>query len=229
MERTNNYFELKTWIENRDIETIEDFDNLEDAIKEFNEMILYGATEQEDYTIWIDEMVVLGTKKDMYGEDVCYFDSMPTNYSHRFTGLKNQSESRADILINEVEDLVADYFDLEKGKKYQEISIFKNNRGKWLVNDDSDDYIQEFELETGIAIIRVANHTDNEANLDRFHGSNWKFCWSIVISDNDPTERKFLDNGWGSPVYRLNFKSDVTAEEIMDVLHESMQERLLYN
>lgn len=234
METQKNQFELKKWIDNGSIETIKAFNKIEDCIIEYNKLVNYGSVEQENYTLWIDEVQYEREVLDEEEEDEEFRYSeweeimnYSTEYTHQMIGLRYVSESKSDELINQLKELIAEYLNKYacggfKASKYFEVEVSEDATscigcyGFYNENDfeDREDVIVEK------IVIRVADHTDNEENFKNKNGS-YLHAYSIVITDNDPTERKFMDNGWGSPVTRLSYNTSISAEEMfLDFINE---------
>lgn len=82
---------------------------------------------------------------------------------------------------------------------------------------DIDVYDDENEENLGCIQVRVADHTQNYANINRFGGCD-KYL-SIVIADKDKTKNKFLPLG-----RELHFDSNNTYEEIITEVDNQIED-----
>jgi hypothetical protein len=86
--------------------------------------------------------------------------------------------------------------------------------GKYCFFDVYDEKEEKF---LGTIVLRIAEHTENIRNWDRYNPET-DYRISVVISDYDPTKKQFWSNDLErfSNEYYFSYDSDSTAEEIID-------------
>lgn len=100
---------------------------------------------------------------------------------------------------------------------------YKNKYGHYKYNsitiEDDDGN------EIGCIKLRVADHTENIRNIDRY-GDDCDFYISVVIAEYDPTKKKFWSNNFERRrnEYELVFDSSYEEEEIINKIDDLIEE-----
>lgn len=147
--------------------------------------------------------------EDYYNDSDYYELIEEGDYEHIDSkDVKPINESSAELL-NDVESYYKDIY----GKwKYNKIVV---DNGKNEYDDNYKDY--------GCIQLRIADHSENVKNIDKFGGCDYYI--SVVIANKDKTSGKFLTSIYErrSNEIELKFDSDNTFDEIINEIEENIE------
>lgn len=181
-----------------------------------NEFDMFGYSDLEDsYKDRSDLLLILDKKEMVYkfllDEDI---DDYPIEEHHDDANIydllgeeeiETIKEKKIDRINKKTEDLLSEvenhYKDLYGNYKYNDILVY-----------DEEEYL-------GKITLRIADHSENIQNRDRF--SNSDFHLSVVIAELDKTKERF-DMGRKQNEIEIYFDSFNSKDEIIDEIEDSL-------
>ena len=175
-----------------------DHSDLEDNYKDRSDLLLILDKKENIYEFSLDEDIEDYPIEEYY-DDGNVYDLVEEGDPETI------KEKKIDNINKKTEDLLSEvenhYKDLYGNYKYNDISVY-----------DDGEYL-------GKITLRIADHSENIRNRDRF--SNSDFHLSVVIAELDKTKERF-DMGRKPNEFEIYFDSSYSKDEIIEEIEDNL-------